>query len=250
MARPAAGRPDHGVPMYLRIAEALRREIVSGRLAPGARLPSEHHLAAKYGVARETIRRALGTLQEDALVTARRAVGSFVSEPKVDQQLDALFSFSEVMVHRGLKPGARLLAAELRDVSTVDSPILSALRLPVGERIVCLRRLRLGNNEPLVIATTYLPDRLFPGFLRHRLRQRHVYDIMDRNYGRKPDDAAQTFEAVTLGSEDAQLLRVAPGSSALLVTRTGFSNGVPVEYATDYYRGDRTRFRARLGHIG
>ncbi len=249
MVRAGSRRPDDGVPAYRRIAEALRRDIVCGRLAPGARLLSEHQLAKKYGVARETIRRALGHLQDSGLVSARRAVGSFVEEPKVDQELDALFSFSEVMVHRGLKPGARLLAAEVREVSMIDSPILAALQLPVGERVICLRRLRLGNSEPLVIATTYLPDRLFPDFLKHDLKRRHVYDVMDKEYSRRPDDATQTFEAVTLGSEDAQLLHVAPGSSALLITRIGMAKGVPVEYATDYYRGDRTRFRVRLGHI-
>jgi DNA-binding GntR family transcriptional regulator len=67
--------------------------------------------------------------------------------------------------------------------------------------------------------------------------------------GSSPDDAIQTFEAVTLEEEDAALLTVAAHAPALLITRVGYAKGVPVEYATDYYRGERTRFRVRLGVI-
>jgi len=65
--------------------------------------------------------------------------------------------------------------------------------------------------------------------------------------GRKPTDAIQTIVAVTLDEEQAALLGVSPGSPALLIRRVGYASGVPVEYAIDYYRGDRTTFRVRLG---
>ena len=72
---------------------------------------------------------------------------------------------------------------------------------------------------------------------------------MDEYYKLRPDDASQTFEAVMLDETQAQLLTVPSPSSALLITRTGYAKGAPVEYALDYYRGDRTKFRARLGAI-
>jgi DNA-binding GntR family transcriptional regulator len=55
------------------------------------------------------------------------------------------------------------------------------------------------------------------------------------------------MEAVTLEKDDATLLTVPTGSAALLIRRVGYARGVPVEYAIDYYRGDRTKFRVRLG---
>ena len=57
----------------------------------------------------------------------------------------------------------------------------------------------------------------------------------------------QTIEAITLPEEEAALLTVPPGSAALLVRRVGYAQGVPVEYAVDHYRADRTTFRVRLG---
>jgi GntR family transcriptional regulator len=239
------GHPD--LPLFLQITESLRHDISS--LPPHSRLPSEHELVNTYGVARATVRRALTRLQEEGLTYSRRAVGYFVAEPKIEQDLDRLFSFSEFMVIRGLKPGAKLLAAEILKISSVDSPIRLHLKLGIGERVIHICRLRLGSGRPLVIATTYLPERLFPGFLDHDLKGQSVYQIM-QEYGLKPTEATQTFEAAALKRREADLLQVPKDSPALLIERTGYARGTPVEYAVDYYRGDSTKFRVQLADKG
>jgi GntR family transcriptional regulator len=233
-------------PVYQAIADAIRKDISRRRLAPHTRLASEPELARLHGAARETVRRALATLAEEGVIYRRRASGSFVAEPRVDQTLDQLFSFSEFMVYRGLEPGTRLLQSETTRIDDPESEALHYLKLKPGSRVIHLRRLRTGSGEPLVIASTWLPEALFRGFLGHDLTQHSVYEIMSR-MGRKPTDAVQTIVAVTLDQEQAALLGVAPGAPALLIRRVGYASGVPVEYAVDYYRGDRTTFRVRLG---
>jgi GntR family transcriptional regulator len=233
-------------PIYIAIAEEIRREILSGPLPPHTRLPSEPELVLRYGAARETVRKALARLQEQGLIYSRQAVGSFVAEPRVEQDLDQLLGFSQFMVYQGLKPGSQILASERRRIKDGNSPVLRQLRLKAGSGVFYLRRLRLGGGTPLVIANTWLPERLFPKFLDHDLHRHSVYEIMQK-MGHKPVDAVQTIEAVTLEQEDAELLTVPVGSAALLIKRVAYSAGVPVEYAVDYYRGDRTTFRARLG---
>jgi len=66
-------------PVYRRIAERLRRAIAEGRLAPGAKLPSERELAARQGVSLMTARRALVELDREALVIRRVGAGTFVA---------------------------------------------------------------------------------------------------------------------------------------------------------------------------
>lgn len=232
--------------LYQSIADSLRREIVARKLPPHSRLPSEPELVRRYGAARETVRRALARLQQEGLIYRRQAVGSFVAEPRVDQDLDQLFSFTELMTYRGMKPGSKLLESGLLRISDPESPVLQHLRLDPGARVIYIRRLRTGSGEPLVIASTWLPETRFPGFLEHDLARHSVYEIMGR-MGYKPTDAVQSIEAVTLSLRQAALLTVAPGSAALLIRRIGYAEGVPVEYAEDYYRGDRTTFRVRLG---
>lgn len=233
-------------PPYLQIAESLRHEILSKELKAHTRLPSEPELARRFGAARATVRRALAKLQDEGLVYSRQAAGSFVAEPRVEQDLDQLFSFTEFMVYRGLRPGSRLMAAELQRVDDPRSPVLHHLGLRPGASVYYVKRLRLGAKQPLVIANTWLPASRFRGFLKQDLERRSVYEIMG-SAGYKPTDAIQTIEAVTLEAEDARLMTVAVGSAALLIKRVGYASGVPVEYAIDYYRGDRTKFRVRLG---
>jgi GntR family transcriptional regulator len=233
-------------PVYLEIADAIRNEILSKELPVHTRLPSEPELAVKYHAARATIRRALAKLQDEGLIYSRQAVGTFVAEPRVEQDLDQLFSFTEFMVYHGMKPGTKLIRAETQEIEDPDSPLLHYLGLRPPAKLLYIRRLRLGGSEPLVIANTWLPEARFPGFWEHDLEKQSIYEIMGES-GSKPTDAVQTMESVTLDGDDASLLTVPSGSAALLVRRVAYASGVPVEYAVDLYRGDRTKFRVRLG---
>jgi len=233
-------------PVYLRIADAIRHDILSRGLAAHTRLPSEPALVRKHRAARATVRRALAKLQDEGLVYSRQAVGTFVAEARVEQDLDQLFSFSEFMVYRGIKPGSRVITAEKQRIDDPHSSLLHYLGLRPGADVIFVRRLRLGGDQPLVIANTWLPATRFPQFLKQDLSQRSIYDLMEAT-GSRPTDAVQTIEAITLPPEEAALLTVPPGSAALLVRRVGYANGVPVEYAIDHYRADRTTFRVRLG---
>jgi GntR family transcriptional regulator len=233
-------------PAYRKIANALRKEITSRRLAAHTRLSSEPELSRRFNVARETVRRALDQLQRDGIIYSRRAVGRFVAEPRVEQELTQLFSFTEVMSSKGIQAGTVVLEAGVEKLLSPESPILVGLELKPNARVIRIRRLRLGGTAPLVIANTWLPRSRFPDFLDHDIKHKSVYEIMT-TFGYKPTDAVESIEAVTLGTEEAGLLKVAAGSSALLIRRIAFAGKVPVEYAVDYYRGDRTRFRVHLG---
>jgi GntR family transcriptional regulator len=234
--------------VFTAIAETMRADIMRRKLAPHTRLPSETQLVKRFGAARETIRKALAKLEDEGVVYRRLNVGTFVAEARVDQSLDQLFSFTEFMMFRGLQPGSVPLAAETMRIQDGDSPILRHLQLKAGARVIHVRRLRTASSEPLVIASTWLPEQRFHGFLKHDLRKKSVYDIMAAMGGR-PTDAVQSMTAVTLDAEQAKLLGVAIGAPAFMIRRLGFANGAPVEYAIDYYRGDRTTFRVRLGII-
>lgn len=64
---------------YRLIADGLRDQILDGELAAGAKLPSEHELAARHHVARATVQSALRHLQHDGLITSRKGAGHFVA---------------------------------------------------------------------------------------------------------------------------------------------------------------------------
>src|SRR5687768_1130947 len=64
---------------YEQIADRLVAELRRGALNPGMRLPGERDLAERLGVARATVREALGALQVRGLVETRPGAGSFIA---------------------------------------------------------------------------------------------------------------------------------------------------------------------------
>ncbi|MFJ1708586.1 GntR family transcriptional regulator [Kitasatospora sp. NPDC088346] len=70
--------PRGRVAPYLQVADAIRREIGAGQYGADGPIPSESELCTRFGVARETARRAVATLREQGLVETVRGRGSFV----------------------------------------------------------------------------------------------------------------------------------------------------------------------------
>lgn len=108
------------------VAEQLRRQIASGRLAPGQKLPSEPELARQLSVGRSAVREALKILELGGLLTVRRGYsgGTFVAAAGAEPAL----SIRPI----ALPPGSRA-SAELHEA-----------RLAVEPRIAALSALRAG----------------------------------------------------------------------------------------------------------
>ena len=69
---------DDSRPSYLQVADRLRAAILDGRLAANEQLPTQKTLAGQYGVAVETVKRALGELRSEGLIVTRQGKGSYV----------------------------------------------------------------------------------------------------------------------------------------------------------------------------
>ena len=82
----AAERPvfDFGsvVPLYEQAADYIQAQIESGALQPGDRFPDMRKLAEDWGIAYQTVRRAMQELRERGLVVSRVGKGTFVKEHK------------------------------------------------------------------------------------------------------------------------------------------------------------------------
>ena len=80
MARVPDFDPDGDLAfMYEQVAAHLEARIRAGELAPGSRLPGERGLAAEYGVAIGTARKAVAVLRSRGLAVTRAALGTFVA---------------------------------------------------------------------------------------------------------------------------------------------------------------------------
>jgi GntR family transcriptional regulator len=132
--------------LYSRLETVLANEIADGDLKVGDQLPTEDSLIARFGVSRITVRRAIQNLVSRGLVEIRRGKGTFVSAPKMTQELKELSGFVEDMHALGRKPTARVVSKE---IVTADATVADQLALMKGERVVRIRRVRLADGIPL-----------------------------------------------------------------------------------------------------
>src|SRR5882672_10154396 len=113
------------------------------RLAIGDAIPSERQLCVDLGVSRLTVRAALDDLVREGLLVRKRGSGTFVSEPKIAQEL-TMTSFTEDMRRRGMQPGSETLGLE---VVPAGARLGRFLHVSPSEQVVVAKRLRLADGE-------------------------------------------------------------------------------------------------------
>ncbi|MEJ5943739.1 GntR family transcriptional regulator [Pseudokineococcus basanitobsidens] len=221
---------------YLRVREELAERLA--HLPYGSALPTERDLAAELGVARMTLRKAVDHLVTEGRLVRRQGAGTFVAPPRVHQRLHAS-SFSEDMRARGLRPGARTLAAS---TGSAAADVAAALDVPVGAPVLHVVRLRLADDVPMAVEDLHVPADLVPGLTGEELAGRSFYELLATRYGLEVSRGVQTIEPVVVDAARARDLDVAPGVPAFLFERTTrVSTGRVVELVRSVYRGDRYR---------
>jgi len=116
----------HGANIAATIFLDLRRQILSGELAAGQRLPGERELAAKYGTNRNTLREAVRKLEQSRLVTVRHGQGVTVADFRRFGTLELLSPLLET------RPDPAEIARILADLLPVRMMVLEfASRLAV-----------------------------------------------------------------------------------------------------------------------
>ena len=227
-------------PLYIQIAETFANRIMSGDLKPGDRLPPERDLCQMLNVSRMTLRQALNELELRGLLSRRQGDGTYIAEPKIERNATKLVAFTDALRQKGYHPSAKIL---LFDQRLADERISNDLHIPLAGSVFYYQRLRLVNQEPLMLEKCFLPVSRFKGLEKFDLENRSVYEILRNEYGVRIDHSHQSLEAVLADEYEAGLLSVQPGAAMMLQHRLAYDvEGNPIECGDDIYRGDRFTF--------
>src|SRR5829696_5692508 len=206
------------------------------RLDVGEAIPSERRLSADLGVSRLTVRAALDELVREGHLIRRRGSGTFVSEPKIAQEL-TMTSFTEDMRRRGMRPTSRTI--ELKTVAA-GARLGRFLNVSPSEPTMVAKRLRLADGETMAIETLHVPSRLVPGLSGKDLETQSFYELLSERYGITIAGGVQQIEPTVTNEEESEALGVPLHSPAFLFERTSRSaDGTTVEFVRSIYRGDR-----------
>lgn len=231
-SQPMVSEPRKALRVYLH----LKDRILSGALAPTARMPSEPDLASQHGVSRVTIRSALERLAEEGLVERRPGSGTYVRSPSRTATLVA--DFSNVFTHlveMGRSTEVRLLAFGYM----LPTPaVAEGLGLDPGEEVQRSVRVRITDGMPFSYLVTYVPKRIGISYSEADLRSTPLLELLERS-GARVASARQTVGASQAGPEIADALGVETGAALLSITRiVQDETGAGVEYLYALYRPD------------
>jgi GntR family transcriptional regulator len=237
--------PSNIIPKYFQLANILRTKIDEGEFAPQDAIPSERQLEAQYNLSRPTIRQAIDLLERQGYLYRIHGKGTFVSPPKLQKGILELTSFSEDMRNRGLEPGQRILEFGLMEPA---AKILNQLNLYSGNQVLRIKRVRLGNDEPIGIQDSYLALGKDQVITREEIEEKgSIYTILQQKFGIFPTEADETLEVTLATPEEAELLQIPVGSPLLLNERVLWSQDrKAIEFVRILYRGDRYKYFVRL----
>jgi len=240
--------PDSDIPLYSQLVSIVKRNISAGTLAPGDMLPSEAELCKTFDISRSTVRQAIGALEADGLVVRKQGRGTFVAEPKMRRRTEHVYSFTSEISALGMNPSSTLIDFEVMD-PTPD--IVKVLELSSPDaKVYRFTRIRNVNDIPLILETSFYPQFIYPKLTRELLETHSFYSLL-YEVGIVPYSAVDSYEAVVLSREEAELLGCKPGSSAFFVQRrTWTESGMIYEFTQSLIRADRVKLDVYLHKDG
>jgi GntR family transcriptional regulator len=231
-------------PLYAQVEAVLATNISEGTFPAGSRIPSEESLIERFGVSRTTIRKTIQNLVDHGLLEIRRGTGTFVSQPRITQELTELTGFVEDMHIAGRRPTARVLGTQV--VPATDK-VARQLELTAGTLVVRIERVRLADGVPLSYDETYLPRDVGEKVLQHDLAVEPIFSLIEQKYGIPLVEADYCLEAISADADIARALGINVGAPIFRIERTSFRQGdAPIDYEKLHYRGDQIRFTTRL----
>jgi GntR family histidine utilization transcriptional repressor len=228
--------------MTLTLGQQIRSEIeariLSGDLAPGARLPTELELMDRFGCSRMTVSKALSALAAAGLIERRKRAGSFVSRPRVHSMVLDIPDLAEEIAARGQVHRYRLVRREVREEG-------GGAFGRAGGRVLALDGVHLADGSPFaaehrqvdLAAVPAMECVDFSGLAPGSWLLRHV-----------PWDEAETrIAAEGAVGEVSGLLGVPEGTATLLVERRTWRGEESITFVRQHFRGDVYDLVARFG---
>ncbi len=232
------------LPLYHQVESCIRNDIAKKRYLPDHSIPTEIELQKKYNVSRETVRKAISNLVFAGLVEKRKGVGTFVTHPKIVHRVGCIYGSYDEIVARGMIPSTIFI--EKKDIKPPEL-MRKEMEVEKGDSVVKIKRLRLVNEEPVAILSSYLPKELVPDLTKVQFVNDSLYHTLERVYNFTLSESDEIIEAGSITSKDANQLQIKKGSPILVVKRLTFlNNSRIIEKLTALYRSDKFKYQVKL----
>jgi len=230
------------VALYIQLATLFRRRIESGQWAVGKQIPTVDELADQCGVARATIRQAVGLLETEGLVVRYRAKGTFVRARPQDQL------WCEVETDwSGLLSSREGATIEILSREVAMPPFVPHEIGELAPSYLHLRRRHWRNNQAFLLADVYIDERLAKKLPEEAFTTKTAMRLASSIPGDLVAGASQTLTIGAADIEMASALEIPLNAPICHVNRSVVDQrGGLVLIANGTYRGDVVRLEIKL----
>ncbi|GHE77370.1 GntR family transcriptional regulator [Streptomyces longispororuber] len=241
-------------PAYLRVAGDLRKKIVDGSLPPHTRLPSQARIREEYGVSDTVALEARKVLMAEGLVEGRSGSGTYVRERPVPRRI-ARTGFrgpgaSSPFRQEQAADGVRGTWESRSEQAEASGAVAERLGIRVGDRVMCTKYVFRDAGEAMMLSTSWEPLAV-TGRTPVMLPEEGPLGgcgVVDRMAAIDVvvDNVAEEVGARPGLAEELLALGGVPGHVVLVVQRTYYASGRPVETADIVVPADRYRVAYHL----
>lgn len=235
---------DNGLPHYQNVRQQLRTDLENGRWNPGEILPTEAELARHFGLSVGTIRQAVLALVREGLLTRRPGRGTFVARFDTQGGFGRFFRFRDGS-NSPMVSSVRHLDTTL--IEAGDPVIAGKLRVAPTTPLYRIRRMLLGNGEPISLNISYTDKKRFPDLEKLVLDDQRLYTVLEKRYGIHILRAEEDLRAGLPEESEAKILGISPTTPVMIVERTAYVNrGAVVEWRRTIGRSDKFLYHISL----
>ncbi|WP_245984420.1 GntR family transcriptional regulator [Streptomyces tateyamensis] len=238
---------DLGRPAYLRLADALRAEILSGQRPPGSRIPSIAELHREYGLSEQPVRQALRVLTAEGLIEGRPGSGTYVRErPTLVRVARGRYRapgspYATESRARGVEPSW----SHASQKTYATAALAARLGVVEGDPLMQTQYVFRGDGAPTQLATSWEPLALSGGtpIALPEMGPLGGEGVVVRfaSIGLAPDRVTEDVAARPILEAEATSLGVPLGTTVLTIERTHWAGETPVETADLVMAADRFR---------
>lgn len=228
------------VPLHHQIQRVLRSQIESGEWGSEDKLPTEMELVRRFRVSRNTIREALGTLEQDGLIVRHRSRGTFVQGTRPSADPRATMT--------NLVLGYQADVSVIRAV-TVPAPahVVPFLKVTRGQPLRQFVRKEAVGGRALAVVVNYMTMEIGRRIRPKDLRRYSMLEFLRDRLKIPLGTIRQLIEARMPDDEVASLLGIDLTQPVLFIrVMVSDKQGNPVEIADSFYRADRYRYEVEL----
>lgn len=234
---------DSKVPLYLQLKDLLL-EYIEENLIEGDPLPIESQLEEQYGVSRITVRKTIDELVKDGVVVKQQGRGTFVQSKQIVQKAGAITSWTEEMRVKGKQIATKNMSMQEIEPS---GKLREVLKLAKNEKVICLKRIRCADGDPISIMINYFRGRFTPGLVERGLSEESLYEVLETVYNIKLEKAHERIHARIATDLEALELGIAPHSALLQISRISYlADGTPFELVEMSNRSDMYQYHIEL----